>query len=158
MTGETLSVGWMRVSSNVRLVGHLFYRVVDTLTGETLSEVPILPVTGRSFRTALRPGSNNDLALAIVNLSDTTATFRVTARQEDGGALQTDHILLDGEQHLARFLQEVFQEHSLAMLPSSFKGGTLVIEVVEGNATFVVTLLKTRTGFPLSILPVVVDD
>lgn len=156
MTGlEELRSGWMQLASNVNLAGHLFYRVVEPGNGSgaehILFEVPILPVTGNTFRTSLSPGLNNDLALALVNVGETASTIRIAAR-DASGAVETT-INLGPQERFVRFLSEL---PGPPLLWSNFKGGTLILRGDEG-ATFVATILKTREGFPLSILPVAVQ-
>lgn len=162
VTGDDVRAGWMRLTANTRLAGHLFYRVRSTTgagdEGSVLLEVPILPVQGRSFRTALGPGENANIALALVNLSDEPVYFQVAANQQGGASLRTEDIELEAQGHMALFLQEVFRDHALSTLSPSFKGGTLVVETTDGDRALLgVTILKTtQEGLPFSILPVAV--
>ena len=161
VTGDDVRAGWMRLIANPRLAGHLFYRVRSTTgagdDGSVLLEVPILPVQGRSFRTALGPGENANIALALANLGDKQVYFQVAANQQGGASLRTEDIKLEPHGHTALFLQEIFRDHALSMLSPSFKGGTLVVETDGEGAQLAVTVLKTTPeGLPFSILPVAV--
>lgn len=150
--------GWMTVSSNVKLAGYLFYRVMDVQTGKTLREVPILPVQGRSFRTALDPGVNHDLALALVNTSGQAVRFRLVVTCHEGNLLESPEFELGPGEHLARFLEEILSADGGQGIAPEFVGGTLQI-VAEGDAAqLVATILKTSEGLPLSILPVVAEE
>jgi hypothetical protein len=160
LTGDEIGIGWMKLSSNVQLTGHLFYRVVQDGTGTAgktvISEVPILPVVGNNFRTALGPGNNNSVALAIVNVGDSPAEFTITARTNVGAEISTSPISLGPEEHLAQFLNELMAENDAPPLWDGFKGGTLIVKSADPAAKFVATIIKTRDGLPLSILPVAV--
>jgi hypothetical protein len=150
---SSLLIGWLRLETNVRLAGHLFYRVVSLQDGRLVNEVPILPMQGNTFKTALSPGANPNLALAIVNVSGQESSFKLVAN--DGSTIETYDIPLEAGEHLARFLPEIFDVHSSGGLRDRFRGGTLTIIPVDEDAVFAVTLIKTTdAGIPLAILPV----
>ncbi len=155
LSGDQVEIGWLSLESNVRLTGHLFYQVVEKGTGRALREVPILPTTARGFRTALDPGRNNNLALALVNVGDDEIRFRLAVRSNQGGSMESGEIALGPRQHLAQFLGEFFDGgQNGAMIPASFAGGTLMIEITSGSGDLAATIMKTDEGLPLSILPV----
>ncbi|MFZ0427637.1 MAG: hypothetical protein WAO20_05945 [Acidobacteriota bacterium] len=160
VTGQDVQFGWMRLSSNVQLTGHLLYRVLQSGqsgSDSVLAEVPILPVSGSKFRTVLDPGSNEDVALAIVNVGTADAQFKLTAYGDGEEVISTKKIPLAQGEQLTKFLGEIFTEYGAAYplpLPDTFSGGTLVVEAVDPGAQFVATLIRTKDGLPLSILPV----
>ncbi len=158
ISDSQVGFGWMMVSSNVKLAGYLFYRVVDTRTGSVEREVPILPVTGRSFRTAVDPGRNLDLALALVNPTEETIRFRVIVTPHTGTAMESFELELAPGEHLAKFLGEILDgvQHSAVTIPSEFPGGTL--QIVGDSGRLVATIIRTSAGLPQSILPVVTED
>lgn len=161
LTGDAINVGWALLKSPERLVGHLFYRVVEiTPDGDKalISEVPILPVRGGQFRTALVPGmSSEELAFSLVNLADHAGTVTFTLTLNSGEKVESAPISLDSREQTARFLSEVSQTISL-LLGEGFEGGTLSIQSPDG-LVFAVTLIRsTQNGLPRSILPVAVDS
>jgi hypothetical protein len=161
LTGDSINVGWALLKSPERLVGHLFYRVVEILPdgGKALiSEVPILPVRGGQFRTALVPGmSAEELAFSLVNLADHAGSVSFTLTLNSGEKVESAPISLESREQTARFLSEVSQTISL-LLGASFEGGTLSIQSPDG-LVFAVTLMRsTQNGLPRSILPVAVDS
>ncbi len=156
LTGEDVELGWMTVASNVPLTGHLFYQVVDRGSRRVVREAPILPSVGRGFRTAMDPGSNDNLALAVVNLGQEAIRFRLVIRSDSNDTMESNEFVLGPQEHMARFLSELFDgvQNSSSKIPASFQGGTLAIEVVDGNGDMAATIMKTDEGLPLSILPV----
>ncbi len=156
LTGMDVEIGWLKITSNVGVVGHLFYRVVDIGSGYVLSEAPILPVVGRGFRTALGRGSNGSVAVAMVNLGMDEVRFRVRAAESNGRVVETHDLLIGPGEHMARFLEEILDgvHYSNGRIPADFAGGTLSIDLVDGEGSFVATIIRTREGLPLSILPV----
>jgi len=163
MKGTNVETGWMKLSASNQLTGHLFYRVVKTgattADEEIVAEVPILPVTGKTFRTALGPGANENIAIALVNLTDRPATFTITITKS-GGAVEgkTIDLHLEANEHMARFLNEILTDGDVRPLWPGFRGGTLIIEATSENAFFVATVMKTnKDGLPMSILPVAVS-
>lgn len=158
LTGDRVGVGWLRLISNVPLTGHLFYQVIDRTTGLIVREVPILPTAGRILQTALDRGRNSEVALALVNVGNEEVRYRLVVRSSEGSELITDDLWLGPGEHHAAFLSELFDgtAHSAQEIPGNFPGGTLTVEVLEGNAVVAATLIKTDRGLPLSILPVAV--
>lgn len=176
VTGDDVRAGWLDLTANISLAGHLFYRVRSTTGVEdesVLLEVPILPAKGRSFMAALSPGENANIALALVNLSEEPVYFQVAANQrsepiyfeeisnrQGGASLRTDDIKLEPHGHMARFLQEIFRDHALSTLSPAFNGGTLVVETTGGDRALLgVTILKTtQEGLPFSMLPLAIIE
>jgi hypothetical protein len=158
ISDSQVGFGWMMVSANVKLAGYLFYRVVDTRTGRVEREVPILPVAGRSFRTALDPGRNLDLALALVNPTEETVRFRIVVTPHTGTPMESFQMELAPGEHMAKFLGEILDgtQHSAATVPQEFPGGTL--QIVGDGGRLVATIIRTSGGLPQSILPVVTED
>jgi hypothetical protein len=155
LSGDQVEVGWLSLESNVPLTGHLFYQVVEKRTGRALREVPILPTTARGFRTALDAGQNDNLAVALVNVGDDEIRFRLVVQSNQGGAMETGEFVLGPRQHLAQFLGELFDGgQNGALIPASFAGGTMMIEITGGSGDLAATIMKTDEGLPLSILPV----
>ncbi|GAB4246809.1 MAG: hypothetical protein Kow00109_22900 [Acidobacteriota bacterium] len=158
VSGDDLGVGWLKVRSNVPLVGHLFYRVRAQGSGAELLEVPILPVRGRQFRTALAPGRNDQLALALVNLATEPVTVHVEILENETEWRLTSRrgVELQPGEHVASFLSEFLG--SEVTIPSDFRGGTLTIRATaQGAANLAATVIKTRNGLPLAILPVIAE-
>ncbi|GAB4112007.1 MAG: hypothetical protein Kow001_13740 [Acidobacteriota bacterium] len=158
ISDSQVGFGWMMVSANVKLAGYLFYRVVDTRTGQVEREVPILPVTGRSFRTAVDPGRNHDLALALVNPTEETVRFRVIVTPHTGTPMESFEMELAPGEHMAKFLGEILDgvQHSAVTIPAEFPGGTL--QIVGDSGRLVATIIRTSGGLPQSILPVVTEE
>ena len=156
LTGENVELGWMTLTSNLPLTGHLFYQVLDRHSGRVVREAPILPTTGRGFRTALDAGVNDDIALALVNISEEALRYRLVILSESGELMTSDEFTLAPHEHVARFLRELFggSQNASSQIPASFQGGTLAVEVVDGNGELAATIMKTDQDLPLSILPV----
>lgn len=160
VSDSEVGFGWMMVSSNVKLAGYLFYRVMETGTGRVVREVPILPVQGRSFRTALDPGQNSDLALALVNVTDQPVRFRLVVNAHTGTSMETMEMELAPGEHTAKFLAEIFDgsQYSEGTIPQGFPGGTLQILTEGDSGRLVATIIRTEGGLPQTILPVVAQD
>jgi hypothetical protein len=150
LTSDELLVGWARVLSPVRIAGIAVYRYVDRATGDTIAETGLFssPVSSR-FRTVARPGKNEDLALAIANTSSQKAVVRIVLREENSTRDFVAEFELEANQHKARLLAEIF---GLDEIPADFAGGTLAVEVSEGTADLIATILKFR-GLNLSTVP-----
>ncbi len=128
LTGDEVAIGWMSLTSDAPLTGYLFYRVANRQTGRPVSEVPVLPTNGTHFRTALGPGQNQDVAIALVNTGDSPTQFRIVVKEfpvGDEGAdmtLATQAIELGPKQHLAQFLNELMADDGPLPIPASFSG------------------------------------
>jgi len=155
LTGRKIEAGWLKLVSNIALTGHLFYQVKHQGNDRIVREVPILANFGQGFRTALDEGSNESVALALVNVGDQLVRFTLEVTGTDGGVMQTREFTLEPGLHQAQFLNQFFdgKGNSVMMIPESFIGGTLVIRVIEGG-DLAAAIIKTDGGLPLSILPV----
>ncbi len=157
LRGEDIEFGWMSVTSNIPLAGHLFYRVVDQ-NDRILREVPILPVWGYSFRTALGAGAHEFVAVALVNLGENATRFRIVAREDvaPDSPYPTRWIELGPGEHMARYLSELYNEHSaIGDFPPGFLGGSVIVESDDPSGRLGATIIRTtEDGLPLSILPV----
>ena len=152
LQGEGLTVGWARVTSDVRLTGLVLYQLVNPDSGEVNSEVSLFSSPLGSELTTFYDVEDG-LAAAIANPGTTEAKLNVklidAAFGPDLPLLSQPLILQPGEQQ-ARFLDATY----FGQFPEGFTSGTLVIEAVEGRV--IVTILKTKAGVAFSTLPLAV--
>jgi hypothetical protein len=167
-TGSDLRVGWARVKSRTRLTGLLSYQVVGLGRSglkEVKAEIPVLASgRGKQFATYCdvaqlltrigQPGPG--IAVAVANPGTAQASVMVRIKGHRDGKpweIAAKNLFLEEEGilypkcHGAKFINVEL----LGILPSSFREGTLVIEADED---VIVTVLKTKDGFPFATLPV----
>ncbi len=154
---DSLWIGWLSVESSQRLVGHLFYRYVDD-QGHVTAEVPVLPIRGTSFTTALSKTAADKVGLAIANLSDNEVKFQVTV--DDGVPVLTREISIPPRGQFVKNLTEVYDEFSPSLqFPPGFQGGTLKLKMTSGDGPLALTVIKLdAVSLPLAILPVSVGS
>ncbi len=149
---DSLTVGWGRVDSSVRLTGLVLYQLVDVATGELNSEVSLFSSRqGSRFTTFY--GVRDGLAAALANPGTEEARVNIKIIDPLLGPdlpLATKPVILQPGQHLARFLNETY----FGALPEEFQDGTIIIEAVQGRV--IATVLKTQGGVAISTLPLAV--
>jgi hypothetical protein len=142
--------GWIYLCSRIRLTGVALFRYVNEATGEVKTEAALFSSkAGRRFTTAIRPGTNPDLGLAIANPTEQPVNFSIIVRE--AGSLQEVRAerTLGPKNQIASFLPDLFNSMPI---PSEFSGGTLIIEVAEGeDGALIATMLRLRNGFLTSV-------
>jgi hypothetical protein len=159
LTGDGgFEIGWMSIQSNIKISGHVLHRVVSIPEGYLIDETPLLAAeSGRVFKTALGKGSNDEVGLAIVNVSEGPMMFKVTATENGEGGLvlsSRNRTLQPGEQ-ADGFLTDFLR----FSLPDDFRGGTLGINVTGGKGKLIVLVVKqSEHGLPWTFLPIAVIE
>jgi len=163
-------VGWVKVRSSVRLAGIMQYRYVNR-TSESLVAAASLAASGagRKFTTALDPGGNEDMGIALANPNDfeVTVEFILNDPVEEGEADPgtegefdalsiTKTIPANGQ--MVGFLPEIFEWNGIPLLNETFTGGTMEIRIpVNQNGSIVATVLRQSDGL-LTTEPLAIDE
>ncbi|MEJ2078933.1 MAG: hypothetical protein P8Z74_13110, partial [Acidobacteriota bacterium] len=155
---DSLWVGWASVESTQPLVGHLFYRYVDP-EGKVKAEIPVLPIRGTSFTTALTKAGAEHVGLAIANLSADDGgevELEVIVERNSGGKLSSDPITLGPQSQFVKNLTEIYGADLLRAFLSGTSGGTLRVRTISGSGgPLALTVIKLDDdSLPLAILPV----
>ncbi|MFQ5739289.1 MAG: hypothetical protein ACE5JX_09760 [Acidobacteriota bacterium] len=149
---DVILVGWARLTTDVRLEGLVLYQLIDGTTGGLDSEVSLFSSSqGTRFTTLFN--LEDGLAAAIANPGSQEVRLNIKVIDETLGPdlpLTARPLILGPGEQWAQFLDENF----LGPLPGGVESGTLLIEAVDGKP--VVTVLKTRSGLPISTLPVAI--
>ncbi len=170
-TSETLSSGWVRVRSAEAVSAAATYQVMVS-GGLYEASVDAAEPTGSASLSVIRAeefGGLTNTGLALVNVSDSAAEVELefrgrAAEGPAGGTARSFSVVTDGTsvpqalgvfhasltldpgQHVARFLDELFEESGQAEAE-----GTVLIRSTRPIA---VTALRTHDGLPVSSYPV----
>jgi hypothetical protein len=154
VTSTQLRVGWVKVTSRVRLAAVLSFQLLTANPGSLLDETSVLP-SARAKRFATYFDLTQGTAVAVANPGTQPAEVLVKVLVLENGTAKEilsrnvleapGQTLLPGR-HVARFVDEQF----LGVPSAGFTQGLLVI---ESDQEVIATLLKTRQGYPLSTLP-----
>ncbi|MFH1964522.1 MAG: hypothetical protein ABIJ42_03180, partial [Acidobacteriota bacterium] len=163
-------VGWVKVESQVQLTGILQYRYVNRTT-EALVAAASLAASeeGRKFTTALDPGGNEDMGIALANPNDFEITVEFVLNDpgaegdgEPGSKGEFDQLsitkIIPAKGQKVGFLPEIFAWNGIPLLNEAFTGGTMIIQVpVNQNGSIVATVLRQSDGL-LTTEPLAIDD
>lgn len=142
--------GWARVQSSQPITGTAIFQYTEQ--GVILFEAGVAdaPLTGEARLFVARDLSNPsgffETGVAVVNPLDETASVTATFRPLQGDAVVTASFNLGPGEHLARFLEEIFE----GTLDDTAEG-TLTL---RSRTPIVVTALRTQDGLQMSSYPV----
>ena len=167
---NTTIVGWVKVKSQVQLTGILQYRYVNRSTDALVAAASLASSReGRKFTTALDPGGNADMGIALANPNDFEVTVEFVLNNpaaeddsEPGTAGEFDALsitkVIPANGQMVGFLPEIFEWNGIPLLNEAFTGGTMAIQIpVSQNGSIVATVLRQSDGL-LTTEPLAIDD
>lgn len=163
-------VGWVKVKSQVQLTGVLQYRYMNRSTESLVAAASLASSKqGRKFTTALDPGGNEDMGIALANPNDFEVVVEfvlndpVTEGDTEPGAEGEFDALsitrtIPANGQIVGFMPEIFEWSGIPLLNDAFTGGTIIIQVpVDQNGSIVATVLRQSDGL-LTTEPLAIDD
>lgn len=148
--GPAVSVGYACIEANAPVDSTAIFRILDD-EGNATSEAGIGGSTGKYISVGVvqrRIDGDLNSGIAAVNISSEANISSIRLLNGTGVEIASDFDVLDleGGQHKAKFLNEIFPD-----VPAQDLDGTLVI---TSDKPLVVAILRTAAGLVISSLPV----